>query len=146
MEVRQTTPLEAYATLQQNREAVYLDVRTVEEFSAGHPAGACNVPIFVIDPSTGRPAPNRDFLRVVEQNIPHGTKLLVGCQSGMRSQRACELLIDAGYTDVSNVQGSYGGMQDASGRLVVEGWRDAGLPVETGDTPGASYADLAGKR
>jgi rhodanese-related sulfurtransferase len=145
MDVRQTTPSEAYQTLKQHPDAVYLDVRTEEEFGAGHPSGSCNVPVFFMDPATGRPRPNPDFLEVVGRNLPRDAKLLVGCQSGMRSQHACELLLQAGYGDVTNVQGSFGGGRDASGR-VVEGWKDAGLPVETGQTAGASYADLAGKR
>lgn len=145
MEIPQTTPPEAFATLRANPDAVYLDVRTEAEFAAGHPAGARNVPVFFFDNATGRPVPNPDFLAVVERVFPRPTKLLLGCQSGMRSQRACEILAGAGYADVTNVQGSFGGARDAAGRIVVPGWRDAGLPVETGATPGVSYADLRGR-
>lgn len=126
MAIAQTTPPQAYAILTQHADAVYLDVRTPEEFAAGHPAGARNVPVFLIDPATGRPRPNPEFVAVVQRRFPAGTRLLVGCQSGMRSQRACELLAEVGYTDLANVQGSFGGTPD------VPGWRDAGLPVETG--------------
>ena len=89
--------------------AVYLDVRTPEEFDAGHPAGARNVAVFLLDPGTRRPRPNPGFLAVVQRHLPPATRLLVGCQSGMRSQRACELLADAGYTDLANVRGGFGG-------------------------------------
>jgi hypothetical protein len=44
----------------------------------------------------------------------------------MRSQRACEMLDDAGYTDLANVCGGFGGSDD------TQGWKDSGLPVETG--------------
>ena len=55
MEIGQLTPPEAHDILKTNREAVYLDVRTVEEFEAGHPAGAHNVPILFVDPATRQP-------------------------------------------------------------------------------------------
>jgi len=142
MEVAQTTPPEAHQTLSRDPDAVYLDVRTEEEFEEGHPAGARNVPIFFFDAATGRPKPNPDFVRVVEGNLPRSTKLFVGCQSGMRSQRACEVLLQAGYSDVTNVQGSFSGLRDPGGRVVVVGWRDAGLPVETGQPSEGSYATL----
>jgi len=131
MAIAQTTPREAHATLQQNPGAVYLDVRTEGEFEAGHPAGARNVPVMILDPATRRPAPNPDFVAAVERTVPKGTTLLVGCQAGGRSQRACELLAAAGFTDLANVQGGFGGGQDARGNAVA-GWADGGLPVEKG--------------
>ena len=56
------------------------------------------------------------------------------------------MLAAAGWGDVANVSGGFGGARDQAGRLVVPGWRDEGLPVEMGQTPGASWADLRGKR
>jgi rhodanese-related sulfurtransferase len=138
MDIRQTMPPEAYETLRQEPAAVYLDVRTPAEFEAGHPAGARNVPVVFLDPLTRQPRPNADFVAVVERTVPHTAKLLVGCQAGGRSQHACELLTTAGFTDVTNVRGGFGGARDASGRVVVRGWREAGLPVETGPAGGDS--------
>jgi rhodanese-related sulfurtransferase len=132
MTIAEMDPLQAYEVLKSNPAARYLDVRTEPEFEAGHPAGALNVPVIVVDPATRRPTANPDFIATVERHIPRTTKLLIGCQSGGRSERACALLAEAGFTDVTNVQGGFGGAHDASGRIVVPGWRDAGLPVETG--------------
>jgi arsenate reductase len=126
MAIRQVVPAEAACELTAEPSAVYLDVRTPEEFDAGHPAGARNVPVLLMDPASRRPRPNADFVAVVLRHLAPGTKLLVGCQSGMRSQRACELLADAGYTDLASVQGGFGGTDDTAG------WKDSGLPVETG--------------
>jgi rhodanese-related sulfurtransferase len=135
MAIKQLDPPEAHATLEADAEAVYLDVRTEEEFEAGHPTGAVNIPVMFMIP--GRPQPNPDFLTVAEKTLPKGTKLLVGCLSGGRSQRACELLEEAGYTDLTNVRGGFGGARDASGSIAVKGWRDAGLPVAQGPGEGA---------
>jgi rhodanese-related sulfurtransferase len=131
MAISQTTPREAHALLQQDPAAVYLDVRTDGEFDAGHPAGARNVPVMLLDPATGRPQPNAEFVAAVERDLPRSTRLVVGCQAGGRSQRACELLAAAGFTHLANVPGGFGGGQDAAGNP-VPGWAECGLPVEKG--------------
>ena len=128
MAIRQVIPAEAARELAATPSTVYLDVRTVEEFDAGHPAGARNVPVFVRDPATGRPRPNAEFVAIVQRHLAPATRLLVGCQSGMRSQHACELLADAGYTDLANVLGGFGGSEEAAG------WKESGLPVDSGAT------------
>ena len=130
MEIRQTTPSDAYETMQSDPTAVYLDVRTPEEFAAGHPAGAVNVPGMYCRGGCSRPNP--DFVAGVQRIIPRATPVLVGCQAGGRSQRGAELLVGAGYTNISNVRGGFGGARDETGRTVIPGWREAGLPVETG--------------
>jgi rhodanese-related sulfurtransferase len=81
---------------------------------------------------------NPDFVEVAEKVIPRDRKLVVGCMAGGRSQRACEMLEEAGYTDLTNVVGGFGGQRDASGQVVVPGWKDAGLPVTT-ELGAASY-------
>ncbi len=130
MEIRQTTPPEAYETMQSDPTAVYLDVRTPEEFVTGHPEGAINVPVIFF--RAGGSSPNPDFVSTVQRLVPASTPILVGCQAGGRSQRGAELLVGAGYADVTNVRGGFGGARDETGRLVTPGWRDAGLPVVTG--------------
>jgi len=130
MAINQAEPPQAHETLTRNPGAVYLDVRTEGEFAQGHPAGAINIPVVFIK-GPGQMEPNPEFIAVVEKVVPKATRLVVGCQSGRRSQRACELLEAAGYTDLTNVQGGFGGAQDASGQVAVKGWRDAGLPVTT---------------
>jgi rhodanese-related sulfurtransferase len=64
--------------------------------------------------------------------------------AGGRSQRACEILEGAGFSDLTNVRGGFGGARDQSGQVVVPGWRDAGLPVsnEVGEN---SYQSLRRK-
>jgi rhodanese-related sulfurtransferase len=143
MSINQLEPKEAHQTLQANSDALYLDVRTEQEFAQGHPAGAINVP-FVFIKGPGQMEPNPDFVAVVEKTIPKAKKLVVGCLSGGRSQRACEALEQQGYTDLTNVRGGFGGARDASGQVVAPGWRDAGLPVSQ-DLGAASYQELRKK-
>ncbi len=78
------------------------------------------------------------------KSFPKDKTLVVGCMAGGRSQRACEMLEDAGYADLTNVVGGFGGQRDASGTVVVPGWSDAGLPVTT-DLGDAAYEAQSAK-
>ena len=69
---------------------------------------------------------------------------MVGCQAGGRSQRAAEIMQQAGYAQVSNMMGGFGGGQDQRGQAIA-GWQEAGLPVNTDTGDGVSYASLAEK-
>jgi rhodanese-related sulfurtransferase len=130
MPINQVEPPQAHEILKSSPDAIYLDVRTEPEFALGHPDGAINVPVVFIK-GPGQMELNGEFVDVVAKTLPREKKLVVGCLAGGRSQRACELLEAAGYTDLTNVRGGFGGARDASGQVVVAGWRDAGLPVST---------------
>jgi rhodanese-related sulfurtransferase len=130
MPIKQLEPPQAYEILHGNPDAIYLDVRTEEEFAQSHPAGAINIPVVFLKPGAA-PQLNDSFLAVAQKVLPQNKKLVVGCMAGGRSQRACEILEQAGYSDLANVRGGFGGARDASGAIVVVGWRDAGLPVSS---------------
>ena len=142
MSMEQINPQEAYRILEAEKETLYLDVRTVSEYMAGHPKSALNVPVVIPNPATGQMTPNPEFLPTVEANLPKDAKIIVGCMSGGRSQLAAEHLERAGYQNISNMQGGFGGKRDPMGRVVVQGWRDASLPIERGDGGIASYEAL----
>ena len=144
MAIAQITPPQAHQTLSQDAAVVYLDVRTEAEFQAGHPERAVNIPVVFFDQAAGRPVPNPHFLTVVEAAIPKEATVVVGCQAGGRSQRAAEIMQQAGYTQVSNMMGGVGGGQDQQGQAIA-GWQEAGLPVNADNGDGVSYASLAQK-
>lgn len=144
MAIEQLTPTEAYDALNKSPTGVFLDVRTEAEFQAGHPAGAVNVPVVFFPPAGGRPTPNPHFLAVVEANIAKDANVVVGCQAGVRSQHAAGLMQRAGYTNVANLLGGFGGGQDRMGRI-VPGWQAAGLPVSMDNGDGVSYTSLSEK-
>ena len=144
MAIAQITPPEANQTLGQDATVVYLDVRTEAEFQAGHPERAINIPVIFFDQAAGRPVPNQNFLTVVEANIPKDVTVVVGCQAGGRSQRAAEIMEQAGYTNLSNMMGGFGGGQDQTGQAIA-GWQEAGLPVNADNGDGVSYTSLAKK-
>ena len=142
--MKEVTPQEAHNLLEGDEQYIYLDVRSVPEFEAGHPEGAINIPIMHFNPGIGM-SPNQDFLTVVEANLPKDAKLLVGCKTGGRSARACELLTQIGYTNVANVRGGFVGAMDNSGRLVEPGWSMLNLPTSNEAGDNARYESLAAK-
>ncbi len=83
--------------------ALALDVRRATEFAAGHVPGARNIA----------------HTRLIERagEVPRSGTVLVNCQSGGRSARACAFLRREGY-DAVNVGGGF------------KAWELAGLPVE----------------
>src|SRR6185295_4530775 len=119
---------EAYDLLQSDPELIYLDVRSVPEFEAGHAAGAINIPLMHFAPGAGM-SPNPDFSAVVDAVLAKDAKIVVGCKTGGRSARACELMSQMGFANVTNIRGGFGGLTDNTGRLVEPGWSTLGLPA-----------------
>jgi len=143
MPIKQTDPKGAYEVLTSDPGAIYLDVRSENEFADGHPAGAINVPVLFMR-APGQMESNDDFVAVVEKIIAKDKRLVVGCMAGGRSQRACELLEQSGFSELTNVRGGFGGTRDTNGVVVVRGWKDSGLPVST-DLGESSYQSLRKK-
>jgi rhodanese-related sulfurtransferase len=117
----------------------YVDVRTEAEYAAGHPKGAQNVP--VMNAGARGMEPNPDFLKVAQAAYPKDAKLVLGCRSGVRSMRAAQMLVDAGFTSIVEQRAGWEGARNAFGAVTEPGWSPAGLPTET-TTPGGSYAEL----
>ncbi len=122
---------------------VYLDVRTEGEFEGGRPAGSFNVPFAVA--GRGGMVFNGDFLAVVTANFAIETKFVVGCQSGVRSQRASAMLEEAGYDEVLEQRAGWGGAKDPWGRVMEMGWSAESLPSAFGPDPERGYATLRSK-
>lgn len=72
--------------------AKFYDVRTPEEYTAGHFASAENLPLGDIQAGT-------------LPDVPKDTKIYLQCQSGNRSGQATKILEDAGYTNVTDLGG-----------------------------------------
>jgi rhodanese-related sulfurtransferase len=120
--------------------SIYVDVRSIPEFEQGHPEGAVNVPLLHLDPRTRQMQPNQDFVTVMRANFASDAPLLIGCQSGVRSVQAAQVLASAGFTNVSNVAGGFAGSHAGD-----RGWAQAGLPIETTAASGRDYATLQSK-
>jgi len=145
MEISELAPGEAYATMVQHPEVIYLDVRTEEEFEAGHPEGAINVPVGAPNPAQQRFDLNPDFVDVVRASVPEHTPVIVGCRAGPRAEMAANLLTQSGYPKVRWVLGGFHGMTDAMGNILAPGWLDLGLPASRDAGEGVGYRSLRKK-
>src|SRR5436309_13266961 len=95
--------------LDSDNNAVYIDVRTDQEFMNGHVPRSVNIPVVLPDPSTRQMKPTPDFANVVSAQFRKDKRIIVGRQAGGRSQFAAELLVQEGFHDVSNLQVGSGG-------------------------------------
>ncbi len=144
MVIKEVSPRETKAALDSDPDAVYLDVRTEQEFAHGHPAGALNIPVMFLDTTTGGKV-NDEFLKVVEGILARNRAIFCGCKSGGRSLMAAEMLSQAGYESVASVLGGFSGAVDRNGLVVAPGWVDCGLPVSHEVSEANSYAALRKK-
>ncbi len=141
MTLTRISPQEASEKMAQGY--TYVDVRTVEEFEDGHPAGAVNVPINLR--GGGGMVPNPDFVRVMTAAFPKDAKIVCGCKTGGRSVRAAEALLAQGFTNVVEQRAGWDGARDAFGQVSEAGWGRVGLPAETGQPSGRAWADMKAK-
>jgi len=104
-------------------QPVIVDVRSIPEYAAGHPAGAWNIPypfiyqycdsqgrqpdgacVSGLDPDQRIFQDNDVFVAAVEKAVPNkDTPIYTLCRTGHRSVLAANLLTAAGYTHVRNI-------------------------------------------
>ena len=99
---RQITAEEAAAMMEEESGYIILDVRTSQEYSEKHIAGAINVPNETIGSEEIPELPDKDQL------------VLVYCRSGNRSKQTAEKLVKLGYTNIVEL----GGINDWTGETV----------------------------
>jgi rhodanese-related sulfurtransferase len=87
-----------------------LDVRTPQEFAAGHVPGAVNIPYDQVASQLGE--------------IPKDKDVVLYCKSGRRAGLAADVLAANGYTKLEHLQGD------------IQAWLQDGRPVEGGDATG----------
>ncbi|WP_407570424.1 rhodanese-like domain-containing protein [Deinococcus altitudinis] len=101
--MNEVSPKEAQSRMQQG--AILVDVREPNEYQEVHATGAQLMPLSEFESSYG--------------TLPKDAEIVMICRSGARSERAGQMLLGSGYTNVSNLTG---------GTLA---WVQDGLP--TGD-------------
>ncbi|XP_008229745.1 PREDICTED: rhodanese-like domain-containing protein 19, mitochondrial isoform X2 [Prunus mume] len=89
----------------------YLDVRTVEEFNKSHVENALNIPYMFIT-EEGR-VKNHEFLTKISSILKKQDHLVVGCNSGGRSLKACVDILNEGFQHVTNMEGGYSAWVDS---------------------------------
>lgn len=125
--IKNLDPRQAWDLLQEDANAVLVDVRTkVEHSFVGHPPKAIPIP--------WKEAPewqvNPQFVAEVKKAAPDlQAPVLLLCRSGQRSLDAANALQDAGYQLLVNiVDGFEGPLDENQHRGNRGGWRFLGLP------------------
>jgi phage shock protein E len=95
---------ELHAQRESGAAPVVVDVRTPEEYAAGHVPGAVNIPF------------DQVAERIAEIDAPHGVALY--CMVGPRARKGESALLAAGYASVFHLEGG------------LAAWQAAGLRVE----------------
>ena len=90
---RRITPRQARVIIHANPRAIILDVRTRQEYDAGHIPGAILLPDHAVEAQAAYVLPDKNAL------------ILVYCKGGARSQGAAKLLVSMGYTNVCDFGG-----------------------------------------
>ncbi|MES2974630.1 MAG: rhodanese-like domain-containing protein [Pseudomonadota bacterium] len=123
-------PKEAWALIQQQPDALFVDVRMeIESLYVGRPPGVENIPWYEYPDLTPDP---KHFVKAVEREAGRKDRtVLLICRSGKRTVDAGKALEAAGFTDVINiVHGFEGELNDTFHRSTLNGWRFDGLPWE----------------
>lgn len=83
------------AALASAQDCTLIDVREQDEWDRGHITGALHLPLSAIKKDPEIFSPHRQ------------TPCVLYCQRGMRSRMAAEILLQAGFTDISSLSGGY---------------------------------------
>lgn len=104
MASKEAPPVECKAML--DGGAMYLDVRTPQEFEQGHYEGAKNVPLMLME--SGSMTKNPEFMNAISAEFKDkDAKIVVSCKVGRRGAMAVSAMQDAGYTNLTNMEGGY---------------------------------------
>ena len=129
-------PSEAYAVLQDDPDAVLVDVRTSAEWSYVGLPDLSTIGKHVIPLEWQRfpdGALNTGFVEQLrEAGIGKGSPIYFLCRSGVRSAAAAEVATTAGLGPAYNVSDGFEGPLDDDGHRTVAGWKVAGLPWRQG--------------
>ena len=94
--IEDITPQEALTLIQNNRnnsDFVIIDVRTREEFTAGHIENAANIDFYA--------ETFRDMLNNLDKNKTY----LIYCRSGARSGSTLDIMAELNFQEVHNISG-----------------------------------------
>jgi len=134
-EVQAISALGAWEICQQDPRTLLIDVRSSMEFLfVGHPKGAIHIP-WIDEPDW---VINENFVTEIRKLALGGLKessgdvpIVLICRSGNRSDEAGKALIEAGMSNVYNIdEGFEGKLDDEHHRSTVNGWRFHNLPWE----------------
>lgn len=127
------TAAEGWKFLEEDAEAMLIDVRTVAEWVyVGIPdlSALRRTVVCVQWQQWPNMTVNQDFIRhVIDEGVTTGRPLLLLCRSGGRSRDAAVALTAAGFGPCYNISDGFeGDLDESRHRGRKNGWKVAGLP------------------
>ncbi len=89
--VKHISTTDLKSELEHIKQKQFIDVRTKGEFNGGHISGFKNIPLHELDQKA--------------TILSKDKEVIIICQSGMRSQKACRTLKKLGFSNITNVKG-----------------------------------------
>jgi len=80
--------------VKENKQAIIIDVREIDEWNAGHIKGAKHIALSTL-------------MQKNDPDLPTDCEIILYCQMGQRSKQAAEILKSQGYLNVINMVGGY---------------------------------------
>ena len=129
--MKEANPQDCYEMLQNDAKALLIDCRaTIEWQLLGTPnLDSIGKKALLIEWTSMSNQLNTNFVDNVSTYASKDTPIIIMCRIGGRSAAAAQSLIEAGYSNVTNMTEGYEGRTDENGhRNSIEGWRARGLP------------------
>ena len=95
--------------MQSDQQVILLDVRTVEEFVAGHIPNAVNISHKELE------------ARLAELLGAKNSQIVIYCRSGRRAEVAKQVLVKSGFAQLDHLTGDF------------NEWTSSGLPISAGN-------------
>jgi rhodanese-related sulfurtransferase len=120
------SPQEAFAILQQDRNAVLIDVRSQAELDlVGRVPSAIHIE-WAFYPGM---VANADFAAQLQSQINQDKTIIFMCRTGGRSHNAALVAQQLGYSQAYNMTEGFEGQANAlKQRTLINGWKHANLP------------------
>tara|TARA_B100000989_G_C19237566_1_gene342581 strand:+ start:77 stop:478 length:402 start_codon:yes stop_codon:yes gene_type:complete len=128
---QEVTPPVAYKRLTENKDAMLIDCRTEREWEViGVPdLSQIDKSLTKIELLRQDQSINPIFVEQIAELAQRDTPLYLICRSGARSASACQMLLKAGFIDVTNVSEGFEGHSQYQERTeIIEGWQSHNLP------------------
>ena len=103
--ISEVTPQAVKANIDGGKQIILLDVRSAEEFNAGHLPKAVNISRGLLEFKIGQMLPDKN------------ANIVVYCRTDARSAFATAIMQEMGYTNVKNLKGAF------------KAWGLAGYPI-----------------
>lgn len=103
--ISKTLPAEKFQNTLVEKRGVLIDVRSKEEYAEAHISGAINIDV------------NSEDFRAQIDSLDKEKAFFIYCKSGKRSSRAADLMKDAGFRELYNLEGG------------ISEWRERNFPV-----------------